>query len=88
MSDRIPEAELRKMLKLSYGFVYGQWVRVVERLLAVEEENERLREALKPFAECFAKCGLEHMIDSPINTHSKALVPTIGDCRRAAEVLK
>lgn len=58
------------------------------------EENDRLRAALQPFARCADEFGhayhsdLWPLYDAMDVDSVKWAGPTVGDCRRAAEVLE
>ena len=65
---------------------YGEWVRYSD-VAALEEENKRLREALKPFANYAETLDAnKHSDDLHIGYYYRTS-PTVGDCRKARAAL-
>jgi len=62
------------------------------RIADLEAERERMKAALRPFAEGhhYADEELRHLADRdacPLNPYDEGRSPTVGDCRKAREVL-
>ncbi len=65
---------------------------VLAELAAIKEENAKLRDALKRFAQghLYAEEELRHLPNlyrQPLNPYDTDRSPTAGDCRRAAELI-
>lgn len=80
---------VRKTLRAAqerYDFIpKGKHQAALDRIDRLEAENKALREALKPFADKFYYYTSSEF-ECAIRVEG-AIVPTVADCRRAAEIL-
>lgn len=86
-----PEEEMMATDAAHHAEVLNNVIALQTALAALRDENERLREALRPFAEydVAGQPGADRIgwRDDLIGTGAGAAGPTLGDCRRAAAAL-